>query len=147
MTHGSSSSNKLTEDYQELEFLGDFVLNFLSSRQLEKQSRNSLMTPGAMSQKRSILISNNVFAWMSVQNSFHKYIRLECPSAKNEIDRFITLVKNAEEKISTLSKREKKEKQHMFKAASQEAPKILADIFESVAGAIYRDSGDEIDVV
>ena len=147
MTHGSSSSNKLTEDYQELEFLGDFVLNFLSSRQLEKQSRNSLMTPGAMSQKRSILISNNVFPWMSVQNSFHNYIRLECPSAKNEIDRFITLVKNAEEKISTLSKREKKEKQHMFKAASQEAPKILADIFESVAGAIYRDSGDEIDVV
>ena len=62
MTHGSSSSNKLTEDYQELEFLGDLVLNFLSSRQIEKQSRNSLMTLGAMSQKRSILISNNVFS-------------------------------------------------------------------------------------
>jgi len=34
MTHGLSSSNKLTDDYQSLEFLSDFVLNFLISRRL-----------------------------------------------------------------------------------------------------------------
>ena len=75
------------------------------------------------------------------------YIWLEYPSANPKIDRFITLVKNTEETISTISKRDRKEKQHIFTTASQEAPKVLADIFESVAGAIYRDSGDEIDVV
>merc|ERR1719430_2316931 len=71
MTHGSSSSNKLTEDYQSLEFLGDFVLNFLISRQLEKQSRDIAITPIDMSQRRSILISNNVLAWIAVRNNCH----------------------------------------------------------------------------
>ena len=46
MTHGSSSSNKLTEDNQTLEFLGDFVLNFLISRHLEKQSGDNSITQG-----------------------------------------------------------------------------------------------------
>jgi len=36
MTHGSSSSNKITDGYQSLEFLGNFVFTFLISRQLEK---------------------------------------------------------------------------------------------------------------
>ena len=38
-------------------------------------------------------------------------------------------------------------KQDVFAVATIEAPKVLADIFESVAGAIYRDSGDNIDVL
>ena len=79
MTHGSSSSNKLTEDYQTLEFLGDFVLNFLISPQLETQSRVNSITPGDMSQRRSILISNNVLAWIAVRNNLHQYIRIEFP--------------------------------------------------------------------
>ena len=40
MTHGPSSSNKHTEDYQTLEFLGDFELNFHISRELEEQSHD-----------------------------------------------------------------------------------------------------------
>ena len=88
MTHGSSSSNKLTEDYQTLEFLGDFVLNFLISRQLEKQSRDIAITPGDMSQRRRIFISNNVLAWIAVRNNLHQYLRIECPDnfcAQNEL--------------------------------------------------------------
>ena len=64
MTHGSSSSNKLTDDYQELELLCDFVLNLLISRQLEKQSRNSLMAPGA------IALPTNADATKKIKSSF-----------------------------------------------------------------------------
>ena len=35
----------------------------------------------------------------------------------------------------------------IFTAASQEALKVLAEIFKSVAGTINRDSDDEIDVL
>ena len=42
---------------------------------------------------------------------------------------------------------EKHAKQDVFAVATMEAPKVLADLFESVAGAIYRDSGDNIDVL
>ena len=75
------------------------------------------------------------------------YIWLEYPSANPKIDRFITLVKSTEEKSSTTSNRDRREKQNIFTAASQEAPKVLADIFKSVAAAIYQDFGYEIDVV
>merc|ERR1712126_642296 len=147
MTHGSSSRYKLIDDYQILEFLGDFVLNFLISRQLEKQSRDMAITPGDMSQRRSILISNNVLAWIAVRNNFHQYLRIECPFAKSEIDRFVNLVDETQTKIDALRENDKQEKRNIVTETSQEAPKVLADIFESVAGAIYRDSGDQIEVV
>jgi len=141
MTHGSSSSNKLTDDYQTLEFLGDFVLNFHISHQLEKQSREIAITPGDMSQRRSILISYSVLAWIAVRNSFHQYLRTECPSAKSEDDRFINLVDETETKIQMLRENDKEEKRNIVLVVYQEAPKVLADIVESVAGAIFRDSG------
>jgi len=147
MTHGSSSRYKLTDDYQILEFLGDFVLNFLISRQLEKQSRDMAITPGDMSQRRSILISNNVLAWIAVRNNFHQYLRIECPSAKSEVDRIINQVDETEPKIHVLRENDKEEKRNIVTVVSQEAPKVLADIFESVAGAIYPDSGDQIEIV
>jgi len=110
MTHGSSSSNKLTEDYQTLEFLGDFALNFHISRQLEKQSRDIAITPGDMSQRRSILISNIILAWIAIRNNFHQYFRMECPSAKSEVDRFINLVDETEPKIQMPRENDKEEK-------------------------------------
>ena len=123
------------------------MLNFLISRQLEKLSRDNAITPGELSQRRSVLISNIVLAWIAVRNNFYQHLRIECPFAKNEIDRLINLVDGAETKINVLSENDKKEKQNIVTEASQEAPKVLADIFESVAGAIYLDSGDPIEVV
>ena len=107
ITHGSSRSNKLTDDYQSLEFLGDFVLNFLISRQLEKLSRDNAITPGELSQRRSILISNNVLTWIAVRNNFHQHLQIECPFAKNGIDRFINLVDETETKINVPSENDK----------------------------------------
>ena len=51
MTHGPSSSNKRTEDYQTLEFLGDFELNFHISRELEEQSHDISIIPRDLSKK------------------------------------------------------------------------------------------------
>ena len=109
MTHGPSSSNKRTEDYQTLEFLGDFELNFHISRELEEQSHDISIIPRDLSKKRSILISNNVLAWFAVQNNFHQYLRIECPFAKIEIDRFIKLVNETETRINVLRENEKLE--------------------------------------
>ena len=56
-----------------------------------------------MSQRRSILISNNVLTWIAVRNNFHQHLRIECPFANSEIDRFISLVDETETKINVLS--------------------------------------------
>ena len=58
MTHGSYLGNKLTGDYQKLEFLGDFLLHFLVSRELELEMKENDVSPGDLSKRRSNLISN-----------------------------------------------------------------------------------------
>ena len=87
-----------------------------------------------------------IIAWIAVRNNFHQHLRIECPFAKNEIDRFINLVDETETKINVPSENDKEKKRNIVTEASQEAPKVLADIFESVAGAIYRDSEDQIEI-
>ena len=56
-------------------------------------------------------------------------------------------IQRMEEHLEEHQSDNKREKQAIVAETCQSAPKVLADIFESVAGAIYRDSGDQIDVV
>ena len=60
---------------------------------------------------------------------------------------FINLVDETETKINVPRENYKQEKRNIVTVESQEAPKVLTDIFESIAGAIYRDSGDQIEIV
>merc|ERR1712218_338110 len=84
MTHGSYKGNELTGDYQKLEFLGDFLLNFLVSRELELEMKENDVSPGNLSKRRSNLISNRVLAWLAVRCNFHFHLRLSCPFANSE---------------------------------------------------------------
>ena len=67
------------------------VLNFLISRHIELKTRDSNISPGELEERRSAMISNNVYAWLSARNSFHNYLRIPCGFAKDEIDRFVTI--------------------------------------------------------
>ena len=126
MTHGSCTNNNFTDDYQKLEFLGDFVLNFLISRHLELETRDSITSPGELSQRRATLISNNDLAWLAVRNSFHHYLRISCPFAKIEIDRFVTMIGKMDKQLDEFNMKIVEEKQNILDAASQNAPKVLA---------------------
>ena len=61
-------------------------------------------------------------------------------SVKSQVD-------ETEKKINVLSENDKEEKRNCVAEAFHEAPKVLACTFETVAGAIYRDSGDQIEIV
>ena len=93
------------------------------------------------------MISNNVLGWIAVQNNFHQYHRIECPFKESDVDRFINLVDETETKIHVVRETDKQQKQDIVTVASQEAPKVLAYIFESDAGAIYLHSGAQIEIV
>ena len=84
---------------------------------------------------------------MAVRNDFHSFLRISFPFAKTEIFRFVPSIKRMEEHLEEPQSDNKREKQAIVAATCQSAPKVLADIFKSVAGAIYRDSGEQIDVV
>ena len=88
-----------------------------------------------------------MLAWLAVKNKFNTYLRVSCPYAKIEIDRFVSLIEKFDEQLNISQMESQEDEQNNFAVASQDTPKVLADIFGSVAGAIYRDSGDQIDVV
>ena len=82
LTHASFSPNTLTDCYQRLEFLGDAVLDYLITRHLYEDSR--MHSPGALTDLRSALVNNTIFASLAVRNGFHRYFRNLSPSL-NEV--------------------------------------------------------------
>lgn len=143
MTHASYSPNRLTDCYQRLEFLGDAVLDYLITRHLYEDPRQH--SPGALTDLRSALVNNTIFASLAVRHGFHKYFRHLSPALNEVIDRFVRIQHENGHSISEeyylLSEEECDE------AEDVEVPKALGDVFESVAGAIFLDSNMALDVV
>ncbi|RXG55161.1 Endoribonuclease Dcr-1, partial [Armadillidium vulgare] len=69
-THASYYRNKLTDCYQRLEFLGDAVLDYLITRHLFEDKRQH--SPGSLTDLRSALVNNTIFACLAVKFEFHK---------------------------------------------------------------------------
>lgn len=89
MTHASYSPNRLTDCYQRLEFLGDAVLDYLITRHLYEDPRQH--SPGALTDLRSALVNNTIFASLAVRHDFHKYFRHLSPGLNEVIDRFVRI--------------------------------------------------------
>ncbi|XP_012286436.1 endoribonuclease Dcr-1 [Orussus abietinus] len=142
-THASYQPNRLTDCYQRLEFLGDAVLDYLITRHLYEDSRQH--SPGALTDLRSALVNNTIFASLAVRCGFHKYFRHLSPGLSVVIDRFVRIQEEnghcISEEYYLIGEEECEE------AEDIEVPKALGDVFESLAGAIYLDSRMSLDAV
>ncbi|OXU22125.1 hypothetical protein TSAR_000757 [Trichomalopsis sarcophagae] len=145
-THASYQPNRLTDCYQRLEFLGDAVLDYLITRHLYEDPRQH--SPGALTDLRSALVNNTIFASLAVRCGFHKYFRHLSPGLNTVIDRFVRIQEENGHSISEeyylIGERELEEAEE---AEDVEVPKALGDLFESLAGAIYLDSNMSLDAV
>ncbi|GLG98532.1 Endoribonuclease Dcr-1 [Gryllus bimaculatus] len=143
LTHASYSPNRLTDCYQRLEFLGDAVLDYLITRHLYEDSRQH--SPGALTDLRSALVNNTIFASLAVRHGFHKFFRHLSPGLNDVVDRFVRI---QEENGHTISEEYYLiEEEECEEAEDVEVPKALGDVFESVAGAIFLDSNMSLDAV
>ncbi|KAH1023571.1 hypothetical protein HUJ04_012751 [Dendroctonus ponderosae] len=143
MTHASYSPNQLTDCYQRLEFLGDAVLDYLITRHLYEDPR--MHSPGALTDLRSALVNNTIFAALAVRHGFHKYFRHLSPGLNDVVERFIRLQEESGhtilDELYLIVETECEEVEDV------EVPKALGDVFESVAGAVFLDSGMSLDSV
>lgn len=159
-THNSYYENNITDCYQRLEFLGDAVLDYLITRYLYEDSR--CHSPGTLTDLRSALVNNTFFASLAVKYNFHKYLMMLSSELYRVIDGFVRKFnlynkdnpdqmmrmdyyddnEDCENEESSCNYWElfigENEAEHL---EDIEVPKALGDIFESVAGAIYLDSG------
>jgi dsRNA-specific ribonuclease len=86
-THASYVYNTVTDCYQRLEFLGDAILDYVITRHLyEDKQRHS---PGELTDLRSALVNNNIFAYLAVKYEFYKYFKYLSPSLFTIIDNFV----------------------------------------------------------
>lgn len=104
-THSSYSNECHTKNYERLEFLGDAVLQLITS---EYFYLNTDLKEGDMSKARASFVCENALATYARKIGLNKYIRVGHGQEKNVNDT------------------------------------IVADVFESVLGAIYLECGFDI---
>ncbi|CAL8071278.1 unnamed protein product [Calicophoron daubneyi] len=76
-----------TDCYQRLEFLGDAVLDYVITRFLYDDSKQH--SPGVLTDLRSALVNNNIFAALAVRIGLHEFLRASSPQLLYTIDAFV----------------------------------------------------------
>ena len=90
LTHASYERNRVTDCYQRLEFLGDAVLDYLITTQIYERCPD--FDPGKITDMRSALVNNNLFAELAVKLQLHKALLHHSPTLFRlipEYERFI----------------------------------------------------------
>ncbi|XP_015899137.1 ribonuclease 3-like protein 2 isoform X1 [Ziziphus jujuba] len=121
LTHSSCSDS--LSNFQRLEFVGDAAIGlaisnyvFLAYPQLD---------PGQLTSLRSANISTEKLARVAVRHGLYPYVRRN--------------VANLDDKVREFDKAVREEDEMVVYGGSVKAPKILADIVESIAAAVYVD--------
>ncbi|KAB7500402.1 Endoribonuclease Dcr-1 [Armadillidium nasatum] len=128
--------DKITDCYQRLEFLGDSILDYLITGYLF--SKNQSYTPGQLTDLRSHYVKNETLARLAVYFNFHKYMFHMAPKLDNTIQKFINMLQQGENDFNT--------EDDKVEAEDVEVPKALGDIVESLIGAVYQDSNQNLEV-
>ncbi|KAG6500180.1 hypothetical protein ZIOFF_040020 [Zingiber officinale] len=123
-----SSKNELGlgYSYQRLEFLGDSVLDLLITRHYFLSHKD--VGPG--------VFSNENFAQIATRNNFDKYLQHGSRILSEKIKEYVTAIANHQ-----------CGKDKQMPNGLPKAPKVLADIFESIAGAILIDTNFNLHAV
>ncbi|XP_076914876.1 ribonuclease 3-like protein 3 [Bidens hawaiensis] len=125
LTHSSCKDGL---SYQRLEFLGDAVLALAVSKFFFLSY--SEMDAGVLSRLRAANISNEKLARVAVHHGFHKYIHHNKATVLN--DKVCDFLVEVEEEDMVVY------------GGHIKAPKVLADIVESVAAAVFIDLGFDL---
>lgn len=125
-TH-ASFTNHLGKCYQRLEFLGDSVLDFLITKHLYNEFKDS--KPGELTDLRSTIVSNESFARIAVQHDLHVYLIENSGELRKGIKQCISYIYTSAE-LELIGDWE-----------GDKCSKVLADILESLSGAICVDGG------
>ncbi|KAL3848998.1 hypothetical protein ACJIZ3_010880 [Penstemon smallii] len=119
---GNSSS------YDRLEYIGDSVLNFLIAK--EHFLMYPDLDPGKLTRLRSANVDTEKLARVSFKHELYKLLRHNHPHLDRQINEFRDAIKEYP----------------LHSTGLIDTPKALADIVESLVGAIYIDSNSSIDI-
>ncbi|KAK5650697.1 hypothetical protein RI129_001726 [Pyrocoelia pectoralis] len=137
LTHSSYTSNRITNCYQTLEFLGDAVLDFLITCHIYEACGN--LSPGDLTDLRSALVNNVTFACFTVRCGFQKHLLF----SNNQLLKYInTFVQHQESNDHAINKDVLTliDEEDLHLGEHIDVPKVLGDTFEALIGAVFLDS-------
>ncbi|KAI3464893.1 hypothetical protein Pfo_021556 [Paulownia fortunei] len=111
-----------TASYERLEYMGDAVLSFFIAK--EHFTMYPDLPPGQLTKLRAANVDNEKLARVALKYQLHRFLRHKKPRLAGQIKAF-------EEAIVRYP---------MHSSGLVDAPKALADVVESLVGAIYVDS-------
>ena len=141
-THPSYEDNRLTHSYEKLEFLGDAVLDYLVTCYIYTHTHAD---PGQLTEIRSALVSNNMFASILINFNLDKFILHSNPGILKKINAYLDTKHDTNNNIEVTLKQINEEDVPELELV--EVPKVLGDVFEAVIGAIFIDSGHDLECV
>lgn len=120
LTHSSYTD---APNYQRLEFIGDAALGLAVSNFVYLAYPD--LDPGQLSLLRSANISTEKLARVAVRHKLYRYVRHNAAALNDKVRDFVIAVGKEDETV--------------VYGGTMKAPKVLADIVESVAAAVYVD--------
>ncbi|KAL9680394.1 hypothetical protein QQ045_018273 [Rhodiola kirilowii] len=121
LTHPSCAHS--SANYQRLEFVGDAVLGCAISNYLFRAYPE--LGPGELTLLRVANVNTERLARVAVRHGFYKYLRHNAAGMDAKVKEFALAVLD--------------EKETAIYGGAVKAPKVLADVVESVAAAVYVD--------
>ncbi|XP_050109230.1 ribonuclease 3-like protein 2 isoform X2 [Malus sylvestris] len=121
LTHSSYSESP---SYQRLEFIGDAALSLALSNYFFLAYPG--VDPGTLSLLRSANVSTEKLARVAVRHGLYRHLRHNAPALRDKVREFTEAVTREDETP-------------LVYRGSVRAPKVLADMVESVAAAMYVD--------
>lgn len=115
--------------YERLEFIGDAVLNCIVAR--EVFSSYPSLSPGPLTRLRAANVDTEKLARVSVENGLHRYLRHKVPHLETQIQEFMEAMMEYPIHSNGLI----------------DPPKVLADIVESLFGAVFLDTNSSLETV
>ncbi|MFQ6620270.1 hypothetical protein Gotur_000507 [Gossypium turneri] len=121
----------LGEDFsnERLEYVGDSVLNLLFTK--DQYFEYPDLSPGALTRLRAANVDSDKLARVAVKHGFHRFLRHKKPLLEDQIRQFS----------------EEIQRYPLHSNGLVDVPKALADLVESVIGAVFIDSNSSIDIV
>ncbi|KDP30782.1 hypothetical protein JCGZ_13725 [Jatropha curcas] len=113
--------------YERLEYVGDSVLNLLFTK--EHYFKYPNLQPGALTRLRAANVDSEKLARVAVKLGLHRFLRHNKPLLEEQIREFSQAILDYP----------------LHSHGLVDVPKVLADIVESVIGAVFIDSNSSVD--